>query len=251
MFLLLDICWTMCHCVMVLHLIGLTFDVSDSVKTPEVLGISDNRPVLIPNLLEVFSFAYYPPCVIIGPQFSFKRYMSMLDKKFEGTKNMSAGLKRFATGVCYLAVYQGLTILIPDGYFLTEEFLAKNYFMRVFLLSIWGHKTLYKYISCWILSEGAAMCCGELYFDLRFIQLCSNILLLSSSGVSFFSRRHRTHICFARRKDWRRGLVGMCQHQVTHIREHIPLSRLHLSFQCPDKLVGFPVRVQTSQIPQQ
>lgn len=157
----IDICWTMCHCVMVLHLIGLTFDVSDSVKTPEVLGISDNRPILIPNLLEVFAFAYYPPTVIIGPQFSFKRYSTFLDKKFEGKNNMNAGLKRMFTGIIYLAIYQGLTILIPDDYFLTEEFTSKNFFMKVFILCIWGHKTLYKYISCWILSEGAAICCGE------------------------------------------------------------------------------------------
>ena len=92
---------------MVLHLIGLTFDVADSVKNPEVLGISDERPVKIPNLLEVFAFAYYPPTVIIGPQFSFKRYSNFLDNKFEGTKFMEYGFKRFATGVCYLAAYQG------------------------------------------------------------------------------------------------------------------------------------------------
>lgn len=151
----------MCHCVMVLHLIGLTFDVSDSIKTPEVLGITDNRPVLIPSLLEVFAFAYYPPTVIIGPQFSFKRYTSLLDKKFDGKKNMSAGFKRFLTGVLYLATYQVVTILIPDDYFLTEEFVEKNFFVKVFLVSIWGHKTLYKYISCWMLSEGAAICCGK------------------------------------------------------------------------------------------
>jgi lysophospholipid acyltransferase 5 len=148
----------------VLHLIGLTFDVADSIKTPEVLGISDNRPVVIPNLLEVFAFAYYPPTVIIGPQFSFKRYSNFLDKKFKGTQNLKAGLKRFLTGVCYLTIYQVLTIFIPDDYFLTDQFKSNNFLSKIFLLSIWGHKTLYKYISCWILSEGAAMCCGEFYF---------------------------------------------------------------------------------------
>lgn len=159
-----DICWTMCHCVMVLHLIGLTFDVSDSVKKPEVLGITDDRPVKIPDLLEVFAFAYFPPTVIIGPQFSFQRYSKFLEKKFEGTKNFEAGLKRFLTGVVYLAVYQGLTFIVPDGYFMTDDFANRNFPYKLLMVSIWGRCTLYKYISCWILSEGAAICCGNLAF---------------------------------------------------------------------------------------
>jgi lysophospholipid acyltransferase 5 len=156
-----DIKWTMAHCVMVLHLIGLTFDVSDNMKNPEVLAITDDRPVKIPNLLEVFAFAYFPPTVIIGPQFSFKRYNDFLNRKFEGTQNMEHGLKRFGTGVCYLAMYQTLTFIVPDGYFLTDQFNDSNFVWKSILVSIWGHSTLYKYISCWILSEGAAICCGK------------------------------------------------------------------------------------------
>lgn len=151
----------MCSCVMALHLIGLTFDVADNMKNPEVLDITDDRPVKIPNLLEVFAFAYFPPTVIIGPQFSFKRYCNFLDRKFEGTQNMQHGLKRLGTGMCYLAMYQALTFIVPDSYFLTTQFNDSNFLWKCVLVSIWGHQTLYKYISCWILSEGAAMCCGE------------------------------------------------------------------------------------------
>lgn len=146
---------------MVLHLIGLTFDVADSVKKPEVLGISDDRPLKIPNLLEVFGFAYFPPTVIIGPQFSFKRYSNFLDHKFEGTQFFQHGFKRFVTGICYLGIYQVLTFIVPDNYFLTPEFADTNFLKKLLLVSIWGRCTLYKYISCWILSEGAATCCGE------------------------------------------------------------------------------------------
>lgn len=157
----------MCHCVLVFHLIGLTFDVSDSVSKPECLGIADDRPVKIPNLLEVFGFAYFPPTVIIGPQFSFKRYMSFLDHKFEGTQNMEHGLRRFLTGVFYLALYQFLTFIVPDGYFLTQEFLDKNFLYKLLMVSIWGRCTLYKYIMCWILSEGAAICCGKITHNIN------------------------------------------------------------------------------------
>lgn len=151
----------MCHCVMVLHLIGLTFDVSDSVNKPDVLGIDDDRQLKIPNLLEVFGFAYFPPTVIIGPQFSFKRYNNFLDHKFQGTQNFQHGFRRFLTGVFYLGVYQILCLIVPDNYFLTPEFADKNIWYKMFLVCIWGRCTLYKYISCWILSEGAAICCGK------------------------------------------------------------------------------------------
>lgn len=176
----------MAHCVMVLHLIGLTFDVADNMKNPEVLAISDDRPIKIPNLVEVFAFAYFPPTVIIGPQFSFKRYNDFLNRKFEGTQNMQHGLKRFGTGVCYLAMYQGLTMIVPDGYFMTKSFDDSNFLWKCFLVSIWGHSTLYKYISCWILSEGAAICCGE--FDLRSLP----------SKKSLISCYLRPYVCVAR-----------------------------------------------------
>lgn len=80
-----DICWTMCHCVLVLRLIGLTFDVADSIKKPEALGLEDPKRInKVPTLLEMLAFSYFPPTVLIGPQFTFKRYYDFIDKKYEG-----------------------------------------------------------------------------------------------------------------------------------------------------------------------
>jgi lysophospholipid acyltransferase 5 len=162
---------------MVLHLIGLTFDVSDSIKRPEVLGINDSRPYKIPSLLEVFGFAYFPPTVIIGPQFSFKRYYEFLDKKYDvGQHFISHGMQRFATGIFYLAVYQLLALfVIPDGLLLTDEFHENhNFLYKMFMIGVFGRTNLYKYISCWILSEGATICSGELvtfYLKNKFYKL--------------------------------------------------------------------------------
>lgn len=155
----------MCHCVMVLHLIGLTFDVSDSVKKPEVLGITDSRPYKIPSLLEVFAFAYFPPTVIIGPQFSFKRYYEFIDKKYDmGQQNFKYGLTRFIVGAFYLAVYQLLcSFVVPDSYLLSAEFDNRNIMYKLLYVGLWGKSSLYKYISCWIISEGAVICSGKLY----------------------------------------------------------------------------------------
>lgn len=157
-----DICWTMCHCVMVLRLMGLSFDVSDSIQKPEVLAISDSRPFKIPSLREVFGFAYFPPTVIIGPQVSFKRYMEFVDKKYDvGQHYMKHGIKRFVVGAFYLAVYQMLSLfIVPEGLFLSEEFGTRNFPYKLFMISIWGRASLYKYISCWIMSEGATICSG-------------------------------------------------------------------------------------------
>ncbi len=66
-----------------LHLIGLTYDVADNIKNPDVLGITDDRPLKIPSLLEIFAFSYFPATVLIGPQFSFKRFNDFIDFKYE------------------------------------------------------------------------------------------------------------------------------------------------------------------------
>jgi lysophospholipid acyltransferase 5 len=147
---------------MVLHLIGLTFDVSDSVRKPEVLGITDSRPYKIPSLLEVFAFAYFPPTVIIGPQFSFKRFYEFVDNKYDvGQQNFKFGLRRFAIGAFYLALYQVMcSFVVPDSLLMSEEFDNKNIIHKLLLVGLWGKTSLYKYISCWILSEGACICAG-------------------------------------------------------------------------------------------
>lgn len=157
-----DIGWTMCHCVMVLRLIGLSVDVSDSVKKPEVLAITDSRPFKIPTIREVFGFAYFPPTVIIGPQVSFKRYMEFMDHKFDvGQHYFQYGLTRFAVGAFYLGVYQMLSLfVVPESLFLSEEFGGRNFAYKLLMVSIWGRASLYKYISCWIMSEGATICSG-------------------------------------------------------------------------------------------
>ena len=157
----MQIKWTMAQCVQALHLIGLTFDVADNIEKPDVLGITDNRVVKIPTLLEIFSFIYFPATILVGPQFSFKRFNDFLDKKFDGTQNIQHGLKRGAIGCFYLTIYQFGGILINDKYLQSQEFADKNLFIQLLWIGVWGRCTLYKYISVWILSEGAATCFGE------------------------------------------------------------------------------------------
>lgn len=75
---------------------------------------------------------------------------------------MTHGFTRGFAGLIYLAIYQLGLYIVPDSYLLSPAFNDKNLFSKLLLLGVWGRCTLYKYISCWILSEGAATCFGRL-----------------------------------------------------------------------------------------
>lgn len=79
-----DIKWTMPHCVLVLRLIGLAFDISDG-KLPAAELSRDCQETAIaevPTFLDLTAFTYFPASVLVGPQFSYKRFNDFLNKKF-------------------------------------------------------------------------------------------------------------------------------------------------------------------------
>lgn len=80
-----DIKWTMPHCVLVLRLIGLGFDIADGEQDDELLSIENRKSALrkLPTLFEIASYTYFPASVLVGPQFSFKRYDQFMNKDFE------------------------------------------------------------------------------------------------------------------------------------------------------------------------
>lgn len=43
---------------------------------------------------------------------------------------------------------------MSDKYLLSEEYSQHSFLKRCFLLGLWGRINLYKYISCWLLTEG-------------------------------------------------------------------------------------------------
>lgn len=80
-----DIKWTTPHCVLVLRLIGLTFDICDThafkngapKKEMDYYGIDK-----IPNLLEIASFVYFPASFLAGPQFPYHLFERFMNKEF-------------------------------------------------------------------------------------------------------------------------------------------------------------------------
>lgn len=160
-----DIKWTMPHCVLVLRLIGLAFDVADGQRSPEKLSIEQQKSYLIqpPNLMEIAAYTYFPASILVGPQFPFRRYNNFINKEFQKyTENVRYGLMRGGFGLLYLIIYQIGFMYISDDYLLSANYLQHSLPFRLVLLGIWGRLSLYKYISCWLLSEGVAACFGEL-----------------------------------------------------------------------------------------
>lgn len=159
-----DITWTMPHCVLTLKLIGLAFDISDGQRPEQELSATLKKSCVKvkPSLLELAAFTYFPASCLVGPQFSFRRYCSFINKEFgKYTGNMSAGAKRAAVGFIYLFVNVVGSGYLPDNYIYSEELSANhNILSRIFLLGIWSRITLYKYISIWLLTESVAICFG-------------------------------------------------------------------------------------------
>lgn len=178
-----DITWTMPHCVLTLKLIGVAFDIADGQRPESELSVAQKKSAVKqkPSLLEVAAFTYFPACFLVGPQFSFRRYLSFINKEFEKYDGyLSAGATRAVIGMCYLTVNVIGSKYINDKYVISEEFSENhNIFMRIVLTGIWARITLYKYISCWILTESVAICFGKLGKKTNiFVVVCHNWFII-------------------------------------------------------------------------
>lgn len=158
-----DITWTMPHCVLVLRLIGLSFDVADAA-VPDEKQSKDMKRLRIedkPDLLEIATFTYFPATMLVGPQFPLERLRRFLNHEFDQyTGYKSYGIQRFGHGVLYLAMNQVFARYVPDEYILSDEFANKAFLVQVFQIGVWGKTVIYKYVSCWMLAEGSAILFG-------------------------------------------------------------------------------------------
>ncbi|XP_063700301.1 lysophospholipid acyltransferase 5 [Culicoides brevitarsis] len=158
-----DITWTMPHCVLVLRLIGLSFDVQDAT-VPEEKQSKDMKRLRIvdkPGLLEIACYTYFPATMLVGPQFPLERLRRYLNHEFDAfTGHTSYALTRFGQGVLYLTMNQVLALYVPDAYLLSDDFANRSFFARWFFVAVWGKMVIYKYVSCWMLAEGSAVLFG-------------------------------------------------------------------------------------------
>lgn len=159
-----DILWTTPHCVLTLRMIGFVFDITDGLKVKEKLSKDQLECYLPqpPSLLELLAYAYFPGSFLVGPQFPFRRYQRFVNGEYAQYKGfVKIGLIRLTLGVTYLAIRQVGAMMLPDNYFLTDAYRNQAFVWRLIYLGLWGKFSLYKYISCWLMTEGALMCLGK------------------------------------------------------------------------------------------
>ncbi|XP_029037777.2 lysophospholipid acyltransferase 5 [Osmia bicornis bicornis] len=170
-----DIKWTMPQCVLTLRLIGLAFNIFDGKKSEEKLSALQKQVALKeqPTFLEVAAFTYFPGSFLVGPQFSMKRYLDFVNGRLidDSVKKdeiklpdcVTPGITRILIGFIYVIMFQLGTLYIPDQYLLSTEFLKHNFLKRLLMIGFWGHVNLYKYVFCWLFSEGVCTTFGLTY----------------------------------------------------------------------------------------
>ncbi|KAM8923931.1 lysophospholipid acyltransferase 5 [Pelodytes ibericus] len=162
-----DIKWTMPHCVLTLKLIGLAFDYYDGGRDKASLTPEQQRYSVsgVPTLLEVCGFSYYYGGFLVGPQFSMCSYQKlvngeMTDVEGQRPNSIRPAMKRLSIGLCTLVIYTVFGPYLPDSYFLSEEYANQPFWYRCVYMTIWGKVTLYKYVTCWIVTEGVCILSG-------------------------------------------------------------------------------------------
>ena len=161
-----DIKWTMPHCVLTLRLTALAWDYYDGNRDKTKLSKDQEESCLqkCPSLLEIAAHTYFPASYLVGPQFSMRRYLDFVYGRLfpeELPDTISEGLQRGALGLVFMTVYQVASGYLPDSYLVSEEFEALPLAYKAAYLALWGKVTLYKYNSCWLLTEGVLIISGE------------------------------------------------------------------------------------------
>ncbi|XP_076651718.1 lysophosphatidylcholine acyltransferase 3 protein nessy isoform X1 [Halictus rubicundus] len=168
-----DIKWTMPQCVLTLRLIGLAFNVLDGRQPDAKLSASQREVALKerPTILEVTAFAYFPGSFLVGPQYSMKRYLDYVHGRLLDDISQNGqlppcvfpGISRILVGFIYITLYQLGTMYTSDEYVLSFEFQKQSFFKRLLIIGFWGHVNMYKYIGCWLFTEGVCTTFGLTY----------------------------------------------------------------------------------------
>ncbi|XP_047543814.1 lysophospholipid acyltransferase 5 [Vanessa atalanta] len=197
-----DITWTMPHCVLTLKLIALSFDLWDGKKMlkGEKLSETNKKTALesTPQFLELIGFLYFPACFLVGPIFSFRRYLDFISDKFPIEKEAHSleeqAMKRLVQGLSYLVAFQVGISVFSMKYMLSDEFWETSIIYRHFYSGLWAHFALYKYIACWLLTEASCIRFGLSYNGKKKTEMgevsqwdgCNNIKLMRFEGATKF-----------------------------------------------------------------
>ncbi|TEA30535.1 hypothetical protein DBR06_SOUSAS12410088, partial [Sousa chinensis] len=162
-----DIKWTMPHCVLTLKLIGLVIDYYDGGKDQKSLSSEQQKYAIrgVPSLLEVAGFSYFYGAFLVGPQFSMNHYMKLVQGQLTDLpgkipNSTVPALKRLSLGLVYLVGYTLLSQHITEDYLLTDDYENRSFWFRCLYMLVWGKVVLYKYVACWLVTEGVCILTG-------------------------------------------------------------------------------------------
>lgn len=169
-----DIMWTMPQCVLVLRLIGLSMNYYDGKQNETKLSDYQKKVSLnyLPSFLEVAAFVYFPGSFLVGPQFSMRRYIDYTNgvlinnndkQQIELPNSVKTAIKTTLLGFLYLGLFQFGSAWIPTEYLLSNDYSNINFIKKLIYLGFWARFTLYKYIACWLFTEGVCTTFGLSY----------------------------------------------------------------------------------------
>ncbi|KAI3415366.1 hypothetical protein GPALN_004978 [Globodera pallida] len=178
-----DITWTTPFCIMTLRYIGLVMDIYDGHQTTTDENaartararrnnadfVGDTAISERPGLLEIAAFGLFFAGTLVGPQFSLARFRAFvngqfLDKNSEVRQSSwMASIQRFAAGIFYVVIHSWGTLWVPDSYLNSKEFMHLPFFWKVVWNTIWFRAVMYRYVLCWLLTEGVTILIGIAY----------------------------------------------------------------------------------------
>ncbi|XP_027201923.2 lysophospholipid acyltransferase 5-like [Dermatophagoides pteronyssinus] len=194
--------WTMPQCVLTLSLIALSFDIYDgqqNLKSKENPNRNNDKKIIItnedtaieriPTIIEILSKCYFPPIFLIGPQIKFKDYIIFIESNESILKSCwKPSILRFLSGMIYLSIFQIGSIYWPTKYLLSDDFKSYGLFAKLTIIAITNKITLCKYISGWLISEGACIMYGIAQNPLNPHQhdRCSNVSIFHFETTATF-----------------------------------------------------------------
>lgn len=95
-------------------------------------------------------------------------------------KCIKPGLTRLSLGIMYLTIFQVGCSFFTEAYMLSNEFYQHSFIRKCFYLALWAKCHLYKYISCWLITEGALITFSKYKYSSNnkhlFYQITENML---------------------------------------------------------------------------
>ncbi|KNC82222.1 hypothetical protein SARC_05489 [Sphaeroforma arctica JP610] len=170
-----DINWTTAQCVMCLRNISLGFDYMDG-ETLKQKGAEKLSPDQVvnsidtpPSYLEMLGFSLFFPCVLVGPQVTYRHFRSYLDTYIPGhggrptrREHLIPALYSFAEGIMYFVGSQVLSY--PAEHFFSQEYQHEwNLWERYQFFFLHSITFFWRYFGCWKLAESACQLTGAAY----------------------------------------------------------------------------------------